>query len=276
MTRSAVKAPTYSDPILLLEAGNWRHAFGQLRQGNLYDARLGADLRTVARAMGYRAAGNHSKAWTTLAVAAKSLRDRQRNLPVLPFRNSEVVQLALPLRPEPGHPAQAAFRTIQLICREQGELRLLRRRAGDCPEGLTEDQHILVLATVEYLTWVDADPGTWQPQTPPDEEGAAVEDRISEFIDRRREALLRSATDVRRLSRPTAGEMTRAVWDRAGQYRGLRGLALTELSQRGRPAWVEPALADLLPARVWALNAWMAAQALQNSEAFTWSLRGNG
>jgi hypothetical protein len=276
MTRSAVKAPTNSDPIQQLESGNWRYAFGQLRQDNLYEARLGADLRTIARAMAYRAAGNHSRAWATLAVAAKSLHDRQRTLPVLPSRGSDVIQLALPLEPEPGHPAQAAFRTIQLVCREQGELRLLRRRAGECPDGLTEDQHILVLATVEYLTWIDADPGTWRPQTPPDDEAAAVENRISEFIDRRREALLRSATDVRRFSRPTAGEMTRAVWDRAGQYRGLRGLALAELAQRGRPAWAEPALADRLPARIWALNVWTAAQELQDSPPFTWSLRATG
>lgn len=261
-----------SDPIGALEAGAWRAAQRLLREDRRYDAMLGAELRTIARAMAYRAAGDHGSAWTALAKVAAGLRRRQPSLPVLRPNGIDAIQLALPPEHEPDSPGWAAYRTIRLVCREQGELRQLRRRAGDSPIGLTEDRHILVLAFVEYLCWVEFDLSSWAPKSPPDDDLAAVETRIAEFTDRRREALLRSATDLRRLYRPTSGGMTRAVWDRVDQYHGLRWLALNELANRSAPPWTEPGLAGRVPVRLWAERAWESAKAPESDGLYEFAL----
>jgi hypothetical protein len=249
-----------TDPILALEIGDWRTAQRLLRNDRLYDAMLGAELRTIARAMAYRAAGRHSSAWSTLAITSANLRRRNPVLPVLRSSGIDATQLALPPEPEFGSMSWPAYRTIRLICREQGELRLLRRQAGESPVGLTEDRRILVLAFIEYLCWVEFDLDTWAPKCPADEETAACEIGIAELADRRRDTFLRSASDLRRFSRPTAGGMTKSVWSRVGQYGGLRWLALSELATRPEPSWTEPAMSGRLPVRLWAQNAWQAAQ----------------
>ena len=243
-----------------LEFGNWRRALEVLRDGNLTDAYLGADLRTVARAMSYRAAGEHGLAWRTLGIAAASVHRRQRAIPVLPARDGEVVRLALPPAPAVEGPAASVFRTVRLIWREQGELSRLRSQAAERPSGLTQDRHILLLAFVEYLCWVECDRETWLQESTADGGSAAVEARIDEFRDRRREGFLRSATELRRLHRPSAGGMTRPVWDRADQYVGLRRLALHELASRPPPPWTESATPAGCPARKGALRAWQIAQ----------------
>ncbi|MEU4292943.1 hypothetical protein AB0E63_32360 [Kribbella sp. NPDC026596] len=244
--------------IAALELGNWRTARRILSEGELTDAYIGADLRTVARAMSYRAAGEHGRAWTTLGIAAASVHRRQPALPVLPAKGLDVVRLALP--PDPGEQAGAAFRTVRLIWREQGELSRLRRQAAESPIGLTQDRHILLLAFIEYLCWVECDRESWLQETPPDDDSASVEARIDEFRERRRDGFLRSATDLRRLQRPTAGGMTRAVWDRADQYFGLRRMAMEELARRLPPPWGESATPAGTPRRKGAQLAWMMAQ----------------
>ncbi|MEV5961846.1 hypothetical protein AB0L70_08780 [Kribbella sp. NPDC051952] len=236
-----------------LELGHWRQAARVLREGQLADAYLGADLRTIARAMAYRAAGDHGLAWTTLGLAAASRHRRQPGLPVLPAKG-DVVRLALP--PRIGGAAELAFRTVRLIWREQGELSLLRRQAADHPIGSTQDRHILVLVFVEYLCWVEADRDTWLQEPAPDDESAAVEARIDEFRERRRDGFLRSATDLRQLARPAAGRMTKSVWDRADQYYGLRRLATRELAARKAPPWVDTATSADCPVRANAQHAW--------------------
>jgi hypothetical protein len=168
--------------------------------------------------------------------------------------------LALPPEPDAGSPAHRMFRTVRLIWREQGELARLRQQAGERPAGLTADRHVLVLAFVEYLCWLQFDTGTWLADIPDDEEAAAVDTGIAEFLNSPRDCLLRSATEVRRLHRPAAGGMTRAVWDRANQYRGLRRLAMQELARRPAPPWTEQARPNGAPARSGARLAWEAAR----------------
>jgi hypothetical protein len=249
-----------ADPILALEIGEWRSAQRLLRDDRRYDAMLGAELRTIARAMAYRAAGEHIAAWSTLAVTAANFCRRFPRLPVLRPNGIDATQLALPPEPEPGSPGRPTYDTIRLICREQGELRQLRRQAGESASGLTEDRRILVLAFIEAVCWVELDLDTWAPKSPPDEEIAVLETRIAELADRRRDAFLRSASNLRRLARPAAGDMTKSVWDRADQYCGLRWLALGELAGRSQPPWSEPALSGRLPVRTWAQNAWQMAR----------------
>jgi hypothetical protein len=238
-----------------LEFGNWRTARRILSEGGLTDAYIGADLRTVARAMSYRAAGDHGLAWTTLGIAAASVHRRQPGVPVLLAKGLDVVRLALP--PEPGGNAGAAFRTVRLIWREQGELSRLRRQAAEHPIGQTQDGHTLLLAVVEQMCWIEFDRETWLQETAPEEEGV----RIDELRERRRDGFLRSATELRRLHRPTAGQMTRAVWDRADKYCGLRRMATYELASRPPPPWVESVSPAGTPARKGAQIAWTIAQA---------------
>ncbi len=254
-----------ADPIRALERGNWRTAIDLLRQvdpaATPHDVLLGADLRTIARSMARRAAGDHGEAWTTLAIASSSLHRRQPNLPVVPSNGTGVVRLALPPEPDAGSAAHRTFRTVRLIWREQSELARLRHQAGERPAGLTADRYVLVLAFVEYLCWLQFDTGTWLAEIPADEEAAAVDDSIAEFLNSPRDCLLRSATDVRRLHRPAAGGMTRAVWDRANQYRGLRRLAMLELARRPAPPWTEQSKQpNGVPARTGARLAWQAAR----------------
>jgi hypothetical protein len=148
-----------------------------------------------------------------------------------------------------------------LIWREQGELSLLRRQAADPPIGLTEDRNTLLLAFVEYLCSVEFDRESWLQEEPADEESASVEARIQGFRERRRDAFLRSATELRRLHRPRAGGMTRAVWDRADQYYGLRRMAMDALAVRPPPPWLDSSAPAGIPARKGARMAWMIAQA---------------
>lgn len=249
-----------TDPILALEIGEWRSAQRLLRADRRYDGMLGAELRTIARAMAYRAAGEHESAWNALAVTAASFRRQFPRLPVIRPNGIDAIQLALPLEPELGSPGRPAYDTIRLICREQGELRQLRRQASESSTGLTEDRRILVLAFIEAVCWVELDLDTWAPKSPPDDEVALLETRIAELADRRRDAFLRSASNLRRLARPAAGDMTKSVWDRADQYCGLRWLALSELAGRPVPPWSEPALSGRLPVRTWAQNAWQMAR----------------
>lgn len=251
------------DPITALEIGQWRAAQSLLRDDRRYDAMLAAELRTIARAMAYRAAGEHGLAWSTLAVSAANFRRRVPKLPVLRPNGIDSIQLALPPEPAPGSPGRPAYDTIRLICREQGELRQLRRQIGEGTTGLTEDRRILVLAFVEAACWVEYDRYAWAPKDPPDDEIAELETRIAGLRDRRRDVFLRSASNLRRLAYPTAGEMTKSVWDRADQYCGLRWLAQCELAERQAPPWSEPALLGRLPVRRWARDAWQMARSPQ-------------
>jgi hypothetical protein len=57
-----------------LESGQWRAALRVLGAGR--DAYLAANLRTVARAMAFRAAGEHGRARETLGVAAAGIARR--------------------------------------------------------------------------------------------------------------------------------------------------------------------------------------------------------
>ncbi|MDX6260074.1 MAG: hypothetical protein QOH84_1762 [Kribbellaceae bacterium] len=246
-----------TDPIDALEIGQWRRAQLLLRSDRRYDALLGAELRTIALAMAYRAAGEHGSAWSTLAIAATNLQRRIPRLPVLRSNGNDAIQLVLPPEPEQN---SAVYRTIRLICREQGELRHLRRQVNEGKAGLTEDRRILVLAFIEAVCWVEFDLDAWAPKNPPNADVAVLERHIAELADRRRDAFLRSATNLRRLARPTAGGMTKSVWDRAEQYSGVRWLALSELAGRGEPPWTEPALAGRVPVRTWAQNAWQMAR----------------
>ncbi|MFG1627644.1 hypothetical protein [Kribbella sp. NPDC049227] len=241
-----------------LELGNWRTAWRILAAGDLTDAYTGADLRTIARAMSYRAAGDFSLAWSALGVAAASVHRRQPGIPVASPQGTDVVRFALP--PDPGPRAGAAYRTVRLIWREQGELHRLRRQAAERPIGMTQDRHILLLAFVEYLCWVECDRESWLQEAATDDESASVEARIHEFRERRREGFLRGATDLRRLDRPTAGVMTRTVWDRIDQYYGLRRLAMQELGRRPAPPWVDSVVPEGTPARKGASVAWTMAQ----------------
>jgi hypothetical protein len=250
--------------IAALELGNWRKAWRILSAGRLTDAYIGADLRTVARAMALREAGEHGRAWATLGVAAASVHWRWA-IPIRPARGHEVVRLALPA--DPGEQAGAVFRTVRLIWREQGELSWLRHRAAEPPIGQTLDRHILILAFVEYLCWIECVRETWLQETPPDEASEWAEIRIHELRDRRREGFLRSATELRRLIVPAAddspqaaGDMTKSVWGRAGLYFGLRRLAMEELANRQEPPWVDSAVPTGTPARKGAVLAWTMAQ----------------
>ena len=249
-----------------LELGCWREASRILDEVGLSDAYLTAILMGVARAMSYRAAGDHGLAWATLGVAAARMHRRYPRLPLqsvnetgeeddIPSWPGEVVRLALPRQPAAGGDAELVYRAVQLIWREQGELSDLFRWSAEPPSGLTADKHILVLAFVEYMCWVRHDPGTWTRTAPADEEAAAVEERIGELRDGLRAAFLRSATDLRRLRRPDAGEMSRMVWNGAGKYNGLQRLAILELARRSAPPWVDSAKPADCPARQSALNA---------------------
>ncbi|NIK54796.1 hypothetical protein [Kribbella shirazensis] len=230
-----------------LESGNWRTALRVLGEGQVADAYVGANLRTVARAMAFRAAGDHSRAWETLGIAAANVARRQPGLPVLPADGDDVVRLALP----PAY-AGPAYRMVRLVWREQSELGRLRRLAADRPSGMPQDRHILVLAFVEYLCWLELDLET--SLTPPTDDA-----QVYELRDRRREGFLRSATDLRHLAMPRAGTMTKTVWGRAGGYHGLRRLALLELAEWPEPPWTDsPATC---PARSGARMAWAMARA---------------
>jgi hypothetical protein len=236
-----------------LESGNWRTAQRVLGTGRVADAYVGVSLRTVARAMEFRAAGEHSRAWETLGVAAAGIARRRPNVPTLPRNGADcgesVIRLALP--PEHDGPV---FRLVRLIWREQSELSLLRRLAADRPSGMPPDRHILLLAFVEYLSWLELDVETSLTELP-DEDA-----RVFELRDRRREGFLRSATDLRQLQLPRAGTMTKTVWGRAGGYHGLRRLALLELARRPAPPWTDTPAPASCPARTGARMAWMLAR----------------
>jgi hypothetical protein len=232
-----------------LETGNWRTAQRVLGAGRVADAYVGASLRTVARAMELRAAGEYGRAWETLGVAAAGIARRRPGVPRLPVNGDSVVRLALP--PEHDGPA---FRTVRLIWREQSELSRLRRLAADRPSGMPPDRHILVLVFVEYLSWLELDLETSLTELP-DEDA-----RVFELRDRRREGFLRSATDLRQLQLPRSGTMTKTVWGRAGGYHGLRRLALLELAHRPEPPWTDTPAPASCPARTGARMAWMLAR----------------
>ncbi|WP_410789086.1 hypothetical protein [Kribbella sp. C-35] len=236
-----------------LESGNWRIALRMLGAGRVADAFLGTNLRTVARAMAFRAAGEHGRAWETLGIAAAGIARHQPGVPVV---TTDVVRLALP----PEH-AGPAFRTVRLIWREQSELSNLRSLAADRPSGMPQDRHILVLAFVEYLSWLELDLDTSLTELATDEGRPLVGQQLSELRDRRREGFLRSATDLRQLPLPRAGTMTKTVWGRAGGYHGLRRLALLELAERPEPPWTDSPAPASCPARTGARMAWMLAQA---------------
>lgn len=239
-----------------LESGNWRAAVRALGSGRVGDAYVGANLRTVARAMAYRAAGDHSGAWAALGIAAASVVRLRPGVPlvrssapgVLP--GDGVARLALP--PEHDGPA---YRIVRLIWREQSELSRLHRLAADRPSGMPQDRHILVLAFIEYLSWLELDLETGLT------EPAADEAQVFELRERRRDGFLRSATDLRHLPLPRAGSMTKTVWDRAGGYHGLRRLALLELAERPEPPWTDSPAPASCPARTGARLAWMLARA---------------
>lgn len=256
MRRSAA-VPTIAagdlEAIEALESGQWRAALRVLGTGRVTDAYLATNLRTVARAMAFRAAGEHGRAWETLGVAAAGIARRQPGVPVL---NTDVVRLALP----PEH-AGPAYRTIRLIWREQSELTALRRLAADRPSGMPQDRHILVLAFVEYLSWLEFDLDTGLTELAADEGRPLVGQQIGELRDRRREGFLRSATDLRQLSLPRAGTMTKTVWVRAGGFHGLRRLALLELAERPEPPWTDSPAPASCPARSGARMAWKLARA---------------
>lgn len=211
-----------------LETGNWRAARRMLDGQQVADAYVGANLRTVARAMEFRAAGDHGRAWETLGIAAAGIARRLPGVPVQRPNGDDVVRLALP----PAH-SGPAYRTIRLIWREQSELTRLRRLAADRPSGMPQDRHILVLAFVEYLSWLELDPETSLTELPTEVT------HVCELRERRRDGFLRSATDLRQLALPRAGTMTKTVWDRAGAYHGLRRLALLELAARPKPPWTD-------------------------------------
>jgi hypothetical protein len=251
-----------SAPVEALELGDWRGASVMLHDPNgVIDGlgpRLGVALRVIARSMAWRAAGSPGRASALLSDAALSLRVR---LPVQPGPDGLI---ALPSAPKPDGPAYQAWRVVRLVWREQRELAWLRTRTTQHPPDLTPDQHILVLAVVEYLCWVQFDRGTWLVESSDtatrDREIADVESRIEELLTRPRDALLRCATELRRLNGQKSGDMTRAVWDRGHSYRGLRNLAIQELADRPPPPWTQPAPPDDVPARAGACTAWQSAR----------------
>ncbi|HEY3514448.1 MULTISPECIES: hypothetical protein [Kribbella] len=251
MRRSSV-VPTIAagdlEVIGALESGNWRTALRTLGTGPAGDAYVGANLRTVARAMEFRAAGAHGRAWDALGIAAAGIARRQPGVPMQ--QTDGTARLALP--PEHDGPA---YRVIRLIWREQSELARLRRLAADRPSGIPQDRHILVLAFVEYLTWLELDGETGLTELPADGE------QVVELRERRRDGYLRSATDLRHLPSPRAGSMTKTVWDRAGGYHGLRRLALLELAERPEPPWTDSSAPASCPARSGARMAWTLARA---------------
>jgi hypothetical protein len=255
-----------------LELGNWRKASRILHEDGLPDAYLAAVLMRVARAMSHRAAGEHSLAWTILGGAAAQLRRLHSRLPCLsvnetglvddiPSWPGEVVRLALPPKPAAGGEAELVFRSVRLIWREQQELSDLFRRIAERSTDLTPATHILVLAFVEYMCWVRHDPGTWTRAMPVDEEAAAVEERIDGLRDGLRTEFLRSATDLRRLRYPAAGEMSLMVWSVGGKYNGLQRLAILELARRSAPPWIDSAKPADCPFRLGSVNAWQFARA---------------
>lgn len=233
-----------------LESGNWRAAVRVLGSGRVGDAYVGANLRTVARAMAYRAAGDHSGAWAALGIAAASIVRLRPGVPLVRSTAPGVIRLALP--PEHYGPA---YRIVRLVWREQSELSRLHRLAADRPSGMPQDRHILVLAFIEYLSWLELDLETGLT------EPAADERQVFELRERRRDGFLRSATDLRHLPLPRAGSMTKTVWDRAGGYHGLRRLALLELAERPEPPWTDSPAPRSCPARSGARLAWTLAQA---------------
>ncbi len=225
--------------------------------------------------MSYRAAGEHSLAWTALGGAASQLLRHYPGLPCLsvnetglvddiPSWPGEVQRLALPRKPTTGGDADAdlVFRSVRLIWREQQELSQLFRRIAERAADLTPATHILVLAFVEYLCWVRHDPGTWTKGAPVDEEAAAVEERIEAFRGGLRAEFLRSATDLRRLHYPKAGEMSLMVWNGGGKYDGLLRRAILELGRRTAPPWTGSARPADCPARLSSVNAWQFARAV--------------
>jgi len=258
---STPPAPANATPIGALERGDWRSALALLRNargvGASLDPRLGAELRAIARSMANRAAGDHVRAEFILSGTARNL---HQHWPILRLANhGDLVRLARPAPPDPSKAAPPLYRIGLLAWREQNEIARLRAPIREPPPGLTEDQYTLVLAMVEYLCWVQFDPGTWLSATP-DDEAAVVEVRVHELIASPRDGLLRSATDMRRLRGQTAGPMTRAVWDRTNKYLGLRRLAMAELARRPRPPWTATDGPAGIAPRTGALLAWTAAQ----------------
>jgi hypothetical protein len=179
----------------------------------------------------------------------------------IPSWPGEVERLALPAEPPAGGHAELVFRTVRLIWREQQELSDLFRRSVERSTGLSPAMHILVLAFVEYMCWVRHDPGTWTKTEAVDEEAAAVELRIDALRDGLRADFLHSATDLRRLRQPAAGEMSLMIWNNGGKYNGLQRLAILELARRSAPPWVDSARPADCPVRLSAVSAWQFARA---------------
>jgi len=248
-----------------LELGDWREALRILQHSGPADAHLAAVLHRVARAMSFRAAGDHGLAWAILGVAATRMLDQYTDLPCLavnetgdvdgiPSWPGEVERLALPPRPSFGGHAELVYRSVRLIWREQHELSYLFQRVAERSVELTPATHILVLSFVEYMCWVRHDPSTWT--APVEEEPLDAEKRIAELRDGLRVGFLRSATDLRRLNQPAAGDMSLMVWNDSGRYNGVQRLAILELARRPAPPWVGLSKPVDCPARLSAVNAW--------------------
>jgi hypothetical protein len=144
---------------------------------------------------------------------------------------------------------QLAPRLARLVWREQFELEDLRRSVA-ARRCAPRDE--LIEACIQHLYWVEFDHCAFYrpaPGAPSWDDGTTV--------DRLRSVLCLRGTRLRQFANPTAGNLSQAVWQDIGGYRGLCAAAFDRLADRPAPVpWCGVPRTSGLQIRRGRLRAW--------------------
>jgi hypothetical protein len=197
--------------------------------------------------MQLQAQGRLLGAWEALDAAAALL-------PTWLFRRGGSTGTALAvLAPEPPAAVPVdgllAWRLARLVWREQFELDDLRRSVA-ARRCTPRDE--LIEAGIQHLFWVEFDHCAFYRPAP----GAPSRDDGT-TVDRLRSVLCLRGSRLRQFADPTAGNLSQAVWQDIGGYRGLCAAAFDRLADRPAPVpWGGLPAAAGLVVRRGRLRAW--------------------
>jgi hypothetical protein len=260
-TGPASQSPRLRQTVERLELGDWRAATALLNPPQPLPAEaeeeLAPTLKDLADCQIHRATGDPGLALDVLTRVAVRLA-RQSGIPPVYYRDGIVSVRLIGGSTAANQEPPLSWLVTRLAWREQTELLELRARARR--KEASDVAGIAVLATVEYLSWVEFDP--WTPTRPSEDEFGDVNRHPATWFAKNHHSELQAmSTSLRQLARPTSGGVSRPVIYDAGGYRGLRRSALAVLSDLDRPPWRTPAWdAHDVPNRAGAELAWQYAQ----------------
>jgi hypothetical protein len=231
--------------------GDWRTATLVLSGGDLIDGRsdvqaLTVNLRAVARSMQVQCAtGDVEMAYSTLEAAADRLAVAKD---LVPAEDGRLPRPALGPRPQwPRRLDHLGWWTTALVLRELADLDALRKIIVDLGRGRAE----LILACIEYFTWVAFDP--WTVSADPRDKALLGLDAaaLARFGTANRLDMCARATKLRQFGTARGGTVTTKAWKVMGGYPPLRAAALRALAE-------EPMTRGLagVPARLGRVRAW--------------------